>query len=190
MGHRRYFIRKDPENAGMTKEWIEMDGEEFYRFLQTKEAKGRRFILLSNNGDDECDEICMETSNKDFTSWKSNDNHQRYYKKKASGWEHRLLSLSGYVNAIDEEGLTLEEVIGSNAELTEETVVRHMEEEELHVAISKLPAKDRELLEMYYWKSLKLQDIGNAFGTTPQNIYKRLRQIKRELKRFMKIRKF
>ena len=41
----------------MTKEWIEMDGEEFYRFLQTKEAKGRRFIFLSNNGDDECDEI-------------------------------------------------------------------------------------------------------------------------------------
>ena len=181
MGHRRYFIRKDPENAGMTKEWIEMDGEEFYRFLQTKEAKGRRFIFLSNNGDDECDEICMEASNKDFMNWKSSDNHQRYYQKKSSGWEHTMLSLSGYVPSNDEEGLTLEEVIVSNAELTEETVIRHMEEEELYVAISKL---------MYYWESLKLQDIGNVFGTTPQSIYKRLVRIKRILKRFMKIRKF
>ena len=190
MGHRRYFIRKDPENAGMTKEWIEMDGEEFYRFLQTKEAKGRRFIFLSNNGDDECDEICMEASNKDFMNWKSSDNHQRYYQKKSSGWEHTMLSLSGYVPSNDEEGLTLEEVIVSNAELTEETVIRHMEEEELYGAISKLSAKDRELLEMYYWESLKLQDIGNIFGTTPQSIYKRLVRIKRILKRFMKRRKF
>ena len=189
MGHRRYFIRKDPENAGMTKEWIEMDGEEFYRFLQTKEAKGRRFIFLSNNGDDECDEIYMEASNKDFMSWKSSDNHQRYYKKKTSGWEQKMLSLSGYVYSNDEEGLTLEEVTGSNDELTEETVVRHMEEEELHVAISKLPAKDRELPEMYYWKSLKLQDIGDVFGSTPQNIYKHLKRIKCKLKRFMKMRK-
>ena len=101
-----------------------------------------------------------------------------------------MLSLSGYVPSNDEEGLTLEEVIVSNAELTEETVIRHMEEEELYVAISKLPAKDRELLEMYYWESLKLQDIGNVFGTTPQSIYKRLVRIKRILKRFMKRRKF
>ena len=101
-----------------------------------------------------------------------------------------MLSLSGFVPSNDEEGLTLEEVIVSNAELTEETVIRHMEEEELHVAISKLPEKDRELLEMYYWESLKLQDIGSVFGTTPQSIYKRLVRIKRILKRFMKIRKF
>ena len=132
----------------------------------------------------------MEASNKDFMNWKSSDNHQRYYQKKSSGWEHTMLSLSGYVPSNDEEGLTLEEVIVSNAELTEETVIRHMEEEELYGAISKLSAKDRELLEMYYWESLKLQDIGNLFGTTPQSIYKRLVRIKRILKRFMKIRKF
>ena len=41
MGRRRYFIRKDAKKAGRTKEWIEMDGDEFYRFLRTEDAKGR-----------------------------------------------------------------------------------------------------------------------------------------------------
>ena len=42
-------------------------------FLQTKEVTGRCFILLTNNGDDESDEICMDASSKDFMNWKSND---------------------------------------------------------------------------------------------------------------------
>ena len=62
MGHRRYFIRKDAKKAGKAKEWIEMEGDEFYRFLHTKEAKGRYFIQLTNDGDTDCDVIHMEVS--------------------------------------------------------------------------------------------------------------------------------
>ena len=48
--------------TGKTKEWIEMDGDDFYRFLRTEEAKGRYFIQLANDGDPDCDVIHMEVS--------------------------------------------------------------------------------------------------------------------------------
>ena len=51
MGRRRCFVRKGTKTTDRTKEWIEMDGDEFYRFLRTEDAKGRYFIQLTNDGD-------------------------------------------------------------------------------------------------------------------------------------------
>jgi RNA polymerase sigma factor (sigma-70 family) len=61
--------------------------------------------------------------------------------------------------------------------------------EELHAAMERLPAEEQELLEMYYWESMKLQEIGRSFGTTPQNIYQRLRRVRRKLRRIMQNKK-
>ena len=60
---------------------------------------------------------------------------------------------------------------------------------ELYVAMERLTAEERELLEMYYWKSMKLQEIGRELGTTPQNIYQRLRRINGKLKNNMQNKK-
>ena len=103
--------------TGKTKEWIEMDGENFYRFLASDEARGRRFVRIANNGDDECDVIYMEASDKDFRNWKANDNHQRYYRKNTRGRGYKKVSMSAHA---DEDGLLVEEVVASGDEMTEE----------------------------------------------------------------------
>ena len=35
--------------TGKTKEWIEMDGKSFYRFLASDEARGRRFVRIAES---------------------------------------------------------------------------------------------------------------------------------------------
>ena len=188
MGHRRYFVRKDPLDAGKTKMWIEMDGESFYRFLASDEAKGRRFVRIADNGDDECDVIYMEASDKDFRNWKANDNRRLYYKR-LHGRRRKKVSLSEFINENENEALTFEDVIGSDDELPEDTAVRHMLTGELYAAMERLSAEERELLEMYYWESMKLQEIGRELGTTPQNIYQRLKRINLKLRRSMQKKK-
>ena len=165
-----------------------MDGESFYRFLASDEAKGRWFVRIADNGDDECDVIYMEASYKDFRNWKANDNQRLYYKR-LHGRRRKIVSLSDFVNENENEALTFEDVIGSDDELPEDTAVRRMLTSELHAAMERLPAEERKLLEMYYWESMKLQEIGRELGTTPQNIYQRLRRINRKLRRSMQKKK-
>ena len=82
MGHRRYFIRKDVKKAGKVKEWIEMEGDEFYRFLRTEDAKGRYFIQLANDGDPDCDVIHMEVSKPEYLAWRADYDRKQYYRKR------------------------------------------------------------------------------------------------------------
>ena len=172
--------------TGKTKEWIEMDGESFYRFLASDEARGRRFVRIANNGDDECDVIYMEASDKDFRNWKANDNHQRYYRKNTRGRGYKKVSMSAHA---DEDGLLVEEVVASGDEMTEELAIRGLQVETLYHAMDLLSNAERKILKMYYWESMKLQEIGRSFGTTPQNIYQRLRRVRRKLRRIMQNKK-
>ena len=200
MGRRRFFIRKDTKKTGRTKEWIEMEGDDFYRFLRTEEAKGRYFIQLANDGDPDCDVIHMEVSKPEYLAWRADFDRKQYYRKRNHRHGFILVSLSDPSGDMKEKGLTIEDVTGSGTPGTWERAVEEMEVEELQQAISKLSQGDRELLkmrfwdsmtqqeellEMYYWESMKLQEIGRELGTTPQNIYQRLRRVRRKLRRIM-----
>ena len=126
--------------TGKTKEWIEMDGESFYGFLASDEAGGRRFVRIANNGDDECDVIYMEASDKDFRNWKANDNHQRYYRKYSRGRGYKKVSMSAHA---DEDGLLVEEVVASGDEMTEELAIRGLQVETLYHAMDLLSNAER-----------------------------------------------
>ena len=41
---RRYFRKKDPAAQESTPEWIEMSGQEFYRFITSPAGRGCFFI--------------------------------------------------------------------------------------------------------------------------------------------------
>ena len=169
--------------TGKTQEWIEMDGESFYRFLASDEARGRRFVRIANNGDDECDVIYMEASDKDFRNWKANDNHQRYYRKYTRGRGYKKVSMSSHT---DEDGLLVEEVVASGDEMTEELAIRGLQVETLHHAMDLLSNAERKILDMYYWKGMGQQEIAEAFNTSQPNIRQRLRRIHKKLAGLMK----
>ncbi len=70
------------KKAGKVKEWIEMEGDEFYRFLRTEDAKGRYFIQLANDGDPDCDVIHMEVSKPEYLAWRADFDRKQYYRKR------------------------------------------------------------------------------------------------------------
>ena len=185
MGHRRYFIRKDVKKAGTVKEWIEMEGDEFYRFLHTKEAKERYFIQLTNDGDEDCDVIYMEVSKPEYIAWRADFDRKRYYRKRNYRHGFILVSLSDPFDSVNERGLTIEDVTGDETPGTWERVAEEMEAEELRHAISKLSQKDRELLKMRFWDSMTHQEIAEVIGTSVQNINKRLQRLYVKLCRLM-----
>ena len=59
-----------------------MDGDEFYRFLRTEDAKGRYFIQLTNDGDTDCDVIHMEVSKPEYLAWRADYDRKQYYRKR------------------------------------------------------------------------------------------------------------
>ena len=185
MGRRRYFIRKDAKKAGRTKEWIEMDGDEFYRFLRTEDAKGRYFIQLANDGDTDCDVIHMEVSKPEYLAWRADYDRKQYYRKRNLRHGFVLVSLSDPSGDMKEKGLTIEDVTGSGTPGTWERAMEEMEVEELQQAISKLSQKDRELLKMRFWDSMTHHEIAEVIGTSVQNINKRLQRLYVKLGRLM-----
>ena len=185
MGHRRYFIRKDAKKAGKAKEWIEMEGDEFYRFLHTKEAKGRYFIQLTNDGDTDCDVIHMEVSKPEYLAWRADYDRKQYYRKRNLRHGFVLVSLSDPSGDMSEKGLTIEDVTGSGTPGTWELAAEEMEVKELRHAISKLSRKDRELLKMRFWDSMTQQQMAEAVGTSIPGIHKRLKRLYAKLGRLM-----
>ena len=185
MGHRRYFIRKDVKKAGKVKEWIEMEGDEFYRFLRTEDAKGRYFIQLANDGDPDCDVIHMEVSKPEYLAWRADFDRKQYYRKRNLRHGFILVSLSDLSGDMSEKGLTIEDVTGSGAPGTWERAVEEMEVEELQQAISKLSGRDRDLLKMRFWDSMTQQQMAEAVGTSIPGIHKRLKRLYAKLGRLM-----
>ena len=185
MGRRRYFIRKDAKKAGRTKEWIEMDGDEFYRFLRTEDAKGRYFIQLANDGDPDCDVIHMEVSKPEYLAWRADYDRKQYYRKRNLRHGFVLVSLSDPSGDMSEKGLTIEDITGSGTPGTWELAAEEMEVKELRHAISKLSQRDRELLKMRFWDSMTQQQMAEAVGTSIPGIHKRLKRLYAKLGRLM-----
>lgn len=184
MGRKRFFVRKNPGKRETVKEWIEMNGADFYRFLRTDEAKGRHFIRLGNDGDSECDEIYMEVTKKKYRAWKSEENRKRY-RQKRNQLGQKLISLSDPIGGDDEEELTVEDMIGTDDSETSESAIRRVQVAELDRFIAGLSAEEQRLLEMSYWKRMKQEEIAKVLGIAQPNVHKRLQRIERKLARLM-----
>lgn len=162
-----------------------MDGDEFYRFLRTEDAKGRYFIQLTNDGDPDCDVIHMEVSEPEYLTWRSDYDRKQYYRKRNIRHGFVLVSLSDPSGDMSEKGLTIEDVTGSGTPGTWELAAEEMEVKELRHAISKLSQRDRELLKMRFWDSMTQQQMAEAVGTSIPGIHKRLKRLYAKLGRLM-----
>ena len=61
--YKRYFRMKDPRCKPNEIEWIEMTGNEFYRFVNSPEGRGRHFIDM--------DDVVLEASEFEARSFKA-----------------------------------------------------------------------------------------------------------------------
>ena len=73
-----YLVKKNPKSKKENTEWLQMSGEEFYRFTHSEEGRGRHFIHLTDDVGYEADEIYIEAGYEEFCFWKQEDNRHRY----------------------------------------------------------------------------------------------------------------
>ena len=184
MGRRRFFIRKNPGKQEAVKEWIELEGAEFYRFLRTDEAKGRYFIRLGNDGDNECDEIYMEVPKNKYRAWKADEN-RKLYRRKRNPCRQKVVSLSTSISSGDDEDLTVEDLVGTDDSVTSDPAIRQIQTASLIRHIAELTPGEKELLRMRYWNCMKQEEIAEELGTSQQNIQQRLNRLERKLARRM-----
>ena len=68
---------------------------------------------------------------------------------------------------------------------TFDAVARKLRNEALYAAIDKLSNRDREVIELYFWERLTMQEIADCLGVSRMAISKRLKKIYRQLRESM-----
>ena len=184
MGRKRYFIKKNPETWEAEKEWIEMNGREFYQFISSDAAKGRYYALLGNACSDESDEIIMEDNKEEYKKSES-ENNRRKYCRRLNGLIQGFIYLGSSVSGEEGESLTYEEVTGTEGDVTGDEAIARIQVMELRQAIETLPSEEQEMLKLYYWERKKQEEIADSLGFTQQNIQKRLMHIRKKLAELM-----
>ena len=133
----RYFRKKDPTGSPDTIEWIEMSGQEFYRFVMDPQNKNRYF---HNMGD-----VVLECTEAEYKKFKVEDDHSSYISEQEEGVT--ILSLDAWdqpdlLNAIN--------MLADTDIDVEEHAIQNIMKQELCKALQSLSQQDAWIIEELY----------------------------------------
>ena len=74
----KYLVWKDASCNGQNIEWIDMNGTDFFHFLNSDEGKDRYFILLDNDVCPDDDVIFIEATEGQYNEWYKEYCHHCY----------------------------------------------------------------------------------------------------------------
>ena len=176
-----YLVKKNPESKKENTEWMQMSGEEFYRFTHSEKGKGRYFIHLTDDVGYEADEIYIEAGYEEYQDWYKESRRHRYLME----CEGETLPLSSDVPVSGGDELLIDTVMDDRTSLEEECV-RKDELERLRRVVRDLKPEEFQLLKVMYlgdWVRTE-QEAAKELGVS-RDIIKR-----RKKKLFFKIQKF
>ena len=142
-----YLVKNGMRNG--KQEWKQMEGKEFYQFLQSAEGKGRCFIRLVDDISYETDDIIIEASETETIEWTKEYQHHRYLIREQKDID--LLYLD------DENSRLLEEEVVSLFPTLEETYIEREEIERLRNAVALLDSEEYAIVQALY---LSVKPIG------------------------------
>ena len=176
-----YLVKKNPESKKENTEWIQMSGEEFYRFTRSEEGKGRYFIHLTDDVGYEADEIYIEAGYEEYQDWYKEARRHRYLVE----CEGDILTLSSDVPVSGGDELLIDTVMDDGTSI-EEDYVRQDELERLLRAVRDLEPEEFQILKVLYLgeRVRTEQEAAKELGVS-RDIVKR-----RKKKLFLKIQKF
>jgi len=166
--YRRYFRKKDFKCKPDETEWIEMTGQEFYRFVNSPAGQGRYFIDMSN--------VVLEATKEEARVFRSEQDHSDYLKEQAEGWS--TLSLyTGY------EG-NGEDAVKDESQDVEAEAIRSIEHRALRIALSYLDTDSFMLINaLYLAEPCKTErELADELGLSQNAINKRKKKILNTLK--------
>ncbi len=181
----KYLVWKDRNCDGNNPEWLEMQGKEFFDFLNSDAGQGRRFILLDNDVCREADIIFIEATVEQYADWYRERCHHLYLKKDAQRF--RNLSLDAFCT--DEESGSFQELMADVDSEFESEVIRNSLLRLLPHALSILSDSGREVILLKYFEYPALSDaeIAKRIGVEHMTFSKRKKRALAALKTFFKI---
>lgn len=177
-----YLVKKNPESKKENTEWMQMSGEEFYRFTRSEEGKGRYFIHLTDDIGYEADEIYIEAGYEEFRSWKQEDNRHRYLME----CKDERLILSSDVQ-VSEDGQLIDTVVDDKVSI-EEDYAEQDERERLRTIIRSLEPEERELLNVMYLSGRVRteQETANELGVSRDMIKRRKKKLFSKIQKLLR----
>jgi hypothetical protein len=120
-----YWVKKHPENAT---DWVEMDGKQFYEFINSPEGKGRYFM--------DCDTYEIEVTGEQYRQWKKEVNHRDYLEQFED--ETEVFSLDTIIEDCAAYGEISDEILIDSSANTEDEALHNLDMELLADALQSL----------------------------------------------------
>lgn len=201
----RYFIWKDPDCNGVRPEWIELSGDEFFKFITKSENKHRRFIKeFVDENHIELGYYKFEVNGENFREWETSRKQKQRSedvlianKKKSKLSENdcvdekQIRSIPTVVSfdaPFSEENDTTYHDIVPDTENGFEDVEKKWMLDEIYRLTRNFPKSEREVLDWLYFDNpenkLEVQ-IANEHNVSHQYIYKVKKKIEKKLKKLV-----
>jgi len=120
--------------------------------------------------------------NLDKNEYRANDNFFEHIDSVGDEYDIRKKMSDGQANDLPDAYFLEHELY----ETTIENWLMHLENQQLHMALSTLPRQDLELLYLVYVQRAEQRQIAPLYELTPSGLNKRLFRIKAKIKKFFK----
>lgn len=178
---KRYFVWKNPACNGEDVEWVELTGKEFFRLVNQRKNKRRRFIVMGNDICPEADMIYIEATEEQYADWRVEMHRHEYLRKFSVG--RTPVSFDALLDGEDAHSL-YDLVADTNAEF-EDDVLWKLCEETLPAALASLTPIRREAFELKYlvYPSKSDAEIAKLLGISRKGFSDRKRLALKDLKK-------
>ncbi len=149
---KRYFVWKDPDCNGISPEWLEISGNEFYDLVNDPANSERTFIPWCDEDEDGKDSFIFEVTEEEFKEWDRNRKREAYRRKAFFDEKILFVDWDEVVYYDDTDPVTLGDVIPDPDAHVEPTAEEELIED-LYEALKTLSKKERQIIDALYLKN-------------------------------------
>lgn len=173
---KRYFRKRDPAAQESNLEWIEMSGQEFYRFITSPAGRGCFFIDM--------EDVVIEAPKEVYEEWRREQSWKNYHQNQATKIGVKILPLNS--DEISERGSGAD-VIPDETVHVEEDAILSSEIHDLHTALSQLDPASYQIIYSYYLADGHKTEsqIAEELRISQSAVHKRKKKILKYLKNWL-----
>ena len=145
---KQYFVWKDPNCNGINPEWLELGAMEFYHFVNRPENKGRHFVTLGDDGEEEAGILVLEATLDVYKDWHKKSKAAARRASSNAAYKRVVVSLYDYIP--ESENLTYEDVIPSEDESVEDQAMKELELQRLRDFLRTLSEEEMDIINALY----------------------------------------
>lgn len=168
---KKFFVKRNPKSHKENIEWIEMTGQEFYKFISAPENKDRRFI--------DFEDYMIEATKAEYAQWRKEKDHTDYLREQEEGWTTISLYSTDITESADGEDVIADETIDVQLQ-----VMNKLELECLRLALNELDDESYQLMyDLYLSENRKTQrELARELGVRQNSVWYRTNKIRENLK--------